>query len=793
MTSVSQILILAAGNGSRFRASASERGATDLAQQHKALAPIWDERGSLALVLGHLRALAWPASHIAVARGFQAERIGFHARQAYPDIAILEPHPEHAEQTMMQSLQHALSQLPARPTWVLFADTLYSREALSLLKGAGTFADPVVSACPLSTHLSASTKSACPLNVTLRVQQNRVLEFSSAAAQSTHEMAHAVYWPVKCLPLIKGAAPQLKQWHLLQHLPQVRALELPPGAAQDIDTIDDLEQLRPQITEHSLDYFAENLNKDRRSIEQPDCLQNGYYVKQCESVEAAAHEANVLRLFERHLPGHAPRLFKRKQYTLVIEAQRGMRFYDLLRQLDSQAPQRAILQQRCNQRLQQQQALLLAERANISSEPYPFHAQVTELLTVLCSLLRLPPPPLAELATLDQLWQQQCSVPFRDATPKNILLVEPRLCPTLAPQQRQQALHDLLHGPLEYWQNVPLLDLDFTSTKHLTSPADDVLSLNGHAVNFAAAHTDVAAAGKKCLPLKALADDLTLLVRYLRFGGRKLAYKLMNPTGFAVRFRYDEPCFYLNALVTQLSTEFQHDYPQVFGCLRALRDKAERWRGVQPSIQAPDYHLQRNENKCLPLNGAALYWQESPLELQRLQALQQAALRRPFRRSSADSATITDLQRKLNVALAQQQPIRFSVPFGGYKHPQLPHSPAPNKAEQFWLEYLRDYAAPLAALHQAGVEFALSYTSGVLSYINGISASDQQSYLSQLAVLLERASCPRIRFRLVDIAELLGGSEQALQAVQQRCQNLQQPSAAAVARAARNAEKVPAP
>jgi len=118
-------------------------------------------------------------------------------------------------------------------------------------------------------------------------------------------------------------------------------------------------------------------------------------------------------------------------------------------------------------------------------------------------------------------------------------------------------------------------------------------------------------------PLLAMFDpslertDLTWFVRYLRFGGRKLLYKLLNPKGFAVRFRYDEPSFYFEQLPQRLSPEFRASYPSTFALLIQLRDSAERYRGYLPDQRVHDPFLGWIGKQETALKH---YWQESPLE-----------------------------------------------------------------------------------------------------------------------------------------------------------------------------------
>lgn len=122
-----------------------------------------------------------------------------------------------------------------------------------------------------------------------------------------------------------------------------------------------------------------------------------------------------------------------------------------------------------------------------------------------------------------------------------------------------------------------------------------------------------------------------------------------------------------------------------------------------------------------------------------------------------DPATLQDIQAKIT-----RNGLRFSVPFGGYKSRGLPCSPHINWAEVLWLDYLRQYAEPMVTWVNEDIEFALSYMSGVLQFINGTTIDEQETYLQDLDRLLQIMSGEGIRFRLVDLAEHVGGKTAAL-------------------------------
>jgi hypothetical protein len=261
------------------------------------------------------------------------------------------------------------------------------------------------------------------------------------------------------------------------------------------------------------------------------------------------------------------------------------------------------------------QDLMMRDPETIATVPYPFDSKVIDLLETLAALLKIPfnPDVKYELANMGLAWNTNCVIPFRDATPKNIIVAIESLAPLINKQERARRLSKILEKDDAFWREVPLIDIDFTSTNELTTPEDDVISLLAHGMTFRPDHANFASQ-----PLLTTFDpspqrvDLTWFVRYLRFGGRKLLYKLLNPKGFAIRFRYDEPSFYFEQLPQRLSDNFKVVYPHTFALLLKLRDRSERYRGYFPNQDVNDFFLTSLDLK----SPAALkyYWQESPLE-----------------------------------------------------------------------------------------------------------------------------------------------------------------------------------
>lgn len=382
------------------------------------------------------------------------------------------------------------------------------------------------------------------------------------------------------------------------------------------------------ITPKHMAYFRRNISKDERTLLEQDTHVGNVFIKQACTPELAKLEYDVLALLHRSgLLVPTPLVLREKR--LELELAKGIRLYDLFRMLAEIASEhpgyrrqclmirRTLLAKSVRQLKVIQPALeKFASRLEGYSH-YSFELQIQQLLLLLIELSGqvVKPQLITELIELGCFWHKHCClVPFRDATPKNILVLLPEFSSAdFSNRQRKDLLlHKIKVSKIADWQQVNLLNYDFTSAKDLTAPEDDVISLLAHASSFVPQvmypqHL-VLSSAYKVDPKRAA---LALLVRYVRFGGRKLAYRLINPLGFSVRFRFDSPTFYfvsLPSLLEQLCPGFSGSYPTVIEALNDLANfSAEMMSLPIADTIAEDPYL-------LEVGQAVTYWQESPLE-----------------------------------------------------------------------------------------------------------------------------------------------------------------------------------
>jgi len=386
-----------------------------------------------------------------------------------------------------------------------------------------------------------------------------------------------------------------------------------------------------QVRKRDVDFFVHDLWKDSRLF---TTLGSDQFGKDCYSEVAAHFESKVLTaLASEHAPGTVPTIHRVEGSILIMERISGMRLFDLIRCLKSleairkdskAATALAILIDRAGRRLAMIQVSLLglAKSGDLGElKPYPLEIKVSELVKLLIRVLGLRDVPSAwneELAMLMRDWESSnCSVPFRDATTKNMIVrVEnyARFASVDLESEQREMINSLLDTQgMKYWQEVVLTDVDFSSTLNLTSPEDDPISLFFHEWTVGTvplAVESIVLDSELGVPEPRRAA-VTLMVRYLRFGGRKLAYKLINSQGYSVRFAYDNPLYYfenLRANCDVLDPTLSKQCPVLFDVFAKIAHAVRNASVSDLQVTQID-HVRR----YYP-HFTAAYWQQSPFE-----------------------------------------------------------------------------------------------------------------------------------------------------------------------------------
>ncbi|MDR1988239.1 MAG: hypothetical protein LBQ24_05960 [Candidatus Peribacteria bacterium] len=335
------------------------------------------------------------------------------------------------------------------------------------------------------------------------------------------------------------------------------------------------------ITKEILKVFHSDLWKDKRLMDPQDEI----FVKKSESAIENKTEISVLRyLAEARVTG-IPEIKRTEGLEIHMSIFKGIRVFELLVILDELSKSNAyneainvkkVIMDRCDKRQKEIQGLLKEWRKNEIKNgrkriKYPQNKieKIVNLLTE-CRDIPFSKESFAkEMRQLIDYWETVVDSPFRDATTKNMVFCDPHfqrieLAPNESKTERniKQVIDKLGNGI--FWESTPIADFDFSSCVYDTTIEDDYISLHYHERTFNGntyiEPKDVIWTG---IPSHKRAA-ISFYVRYYRFGGRKAAYRLLNPVNHMVRFQYDHDDFYfrnLNPIMRSLYPLIDIEFP----------------------------------------------------------------------------------------------------------------------------------------------------------------------------------------------------------------------------------------
>jgi hypothetical protein len=355
-----------------------------------------------------------------------------------------------------------------------------------------------------------------------------------------------------------------------------------------------------------LQRFKSELWKDQRRLETRDRRDGLALVKYFASPEEGQTELYVLSRLsgEETERRHVPAVFASADDWVELEYVKGIRLFNLLVELD-QVPDEmlsnveeveAVLLARAD-RNQREIQRLLRDGDHLSHwRPYPAGSKILAIIQILAPVLDLgfdAERLRREIRDFDVIWTPLATVPFRDATTKNMVLAAPELWLGHfdGEDARRAYLIETLNGSNRpRWLSADLIDFDFASCGELSTPEDDYISLHYHERTWREAPVhggELAWTGE--VPDSARAA-LSFITRYYRFGGRKAAYRLLHPWGHRVRFRHDRDAFYFERLpdiVGRLSPGIAERFPVLMDVTAAIaRTLDARRPGIDQFIAA---------------------------------------------------------------------------------------------------------------------------------------------------------------------------------------------------------------
>jgi hypothetical protein len=371
-----------------------------------------------------------------------------------------------------------------------------------------------------------------------------------------------------------------------------------------------------------LQQFKRELWKDQRLLETRDADGGLVLVKHYWQRHERDTELHVIEHLRANGVSHIPTIHGTTADSITLTYIRGIRLFNLLVELDR-------LPSHLHQRGEQAKTELLtradANQARIQAaletvprlsdwRPYPAGMKILGIVAILAPSLGFVFEQRgleAELADLDAQWIPMTTVPFRDATTKNMVLAAPELW--LGGFDGEEERHAAIVRSFEAddtpaWLRSDLVDFDFASCGEISTPEDDYVSLHFHERTWKHPPQspdellwgDYDASGERAA--------LTFLTRYYRFGGRKAAYRLLHPWGHRVRFRHDGDAFYFERLpdiVRRLSPAVAGRFPLLLEVTKAIARTLEAGRpGVDQFIAAG---LAEKRNYFVDM-----YWERPP-------------------------------------------------------------------------------------------------------------------------------------------------------------------------------------
>lgn len=134
-----------------------------------------------------------------------------------------------------------------------------------------------------------------------------------------------------------------------------------------------------------------------------------------------------------------------------------------------------------------------------------------------------------------------------------------------------------------------------------------------------------------------------------------------------------------------------------------------------------------------------------------------AVTSRAWRRTAVDDEAARDIKKKIATSVDRGEPIKFSIPSGGYKSWHENRHPGINWAEILCLAYMSKNARRISKIYKGGVEIDITFASGVMGLVSNF--DDTGQYRQELGELAKAMSGHGVSIRAVDISELVGGTD----------------------------------
>ena len=338
-------------------------------------------------------------------------------------------------------------------------------------------------------------------------------------------------------------------------------------------------------------FYLKDICKDKRIL----TSSSAEFIKHCDANEFLVEkkllddlvnkaEINVAKIIDTHQ--------SKKDNYLNLERIKGMRLFELFVTLDylgqASCDKAILLKKRLLERCNIQQNVLnhrIKELLSNDSSITPYPAiKIVDFIPFLYKMMLISYSQNVSNVSLTELkteakaiydrflyFVNQNPMPFRDSTLKNMAINDPRLMNIefdISTKEKLEGTAQKIYSIIseedfDYFENAKIYDFDFSSCINTTAFYDDFIGLNMHERSYSIEIENQV--------INEYIDNeeflIALIVRFLRFGGRKLAYKIINPDYHKIRFMYDDGQFYFKKIklyIDVLFPKYKESYPNFY-------------------------------------------------------------------------------------------------------------------------------------------------------------------------------------------------------------------------------------
>jgi len=329
-----------------------------------------------------------------------------------------------------------------------------------------------------------------------------------------------------------------------------------------------------ELTSETIEKFANKILKDRRKLVLNDkCATiEKYFLTEDKKLECDV----LLSLLNSKI--NVPHIKEQKEDCIILNYYKGIRVFNLIVSInnlknkyeESSIEHKKLINiaekilKRCedNQR-KIQKGLFNKFKKSTDISKYP-REKLIDIIELLFSCIKLDDEinkdkVINEMNIVYSNFEKYAIIPFRDASVKNMILVNEDFYLKKFyenEKERNDYIQNLfVENKLEaIIDESDIVDIDFSSCINYTTPYDDVISFRFHestASYFNVEDIEIWNEELNNEEIRNKKEDIilaTFIVRLLRFGGRKLLYKIIAPAIHSKRFKYDDESYYFEKL-----------------------------------------------------------------------------------------------------------------------------------------------------------------------------------------------------------------------------------------------------